>query len=196
MTDQNQPIFRLAKYLNMAFQDPQLHRAAAAFFRERDAVKARFPLLSLMYGVAENECEPGADMLSAFEGILWEAYWVDSFCSHSDCVDQCRRKLSMLLSVLVDPEFKHFHDPNLVAWSVVALLKVERTARASGLRRLFRPPEVELLDALLRDCEQHAAERRWLPNDLEEKLRVLEGRGIFLPSDLQAVIRVFRPAKS
>jgi hypothetical protein len=123
--------------------------------------------------------------------MLWEVSWVERFGEDTDCVEPCRRKVAMILSVLIDPDLKYLHDPLLAAWCVIALLKVERTARRPGLFRWTRPAELDSIEALLRDCEQHMADRRGLPVDLKEKLKILESRGVFLPSDLHAVLASF-----
>lgn len=187
MTTPEQIRHRLGVYLDLQASDPALVTTAGEFVRAREHIRLSFPFLALMYEVAEAE-GASAQMLTTFEATLFEVWWIDRFIADADCVEPCRRKIAMILSLLVDNDYRHVHDPNLRVWAVLRALTIERNARQTGLRRLLRSREVEMLERVISDCESHVRDNRPLPSDLPLRLRALESLAVFLPSDLYGAL--------
>ncbi len=177
---------RIGEYLTLDETDPQLISVVKTFAKEREGLLQAFPFLALMSGMAEADAaERTATVL---EAVLFDAWWVDRFILDGDCVANCRRKIAMILSLLVDDSYKYVHDPNMRVWAVIRALAVERTARRGGLKKFLRSREVEMLERVISDCQVHVRDGRPLPGDLATRLRGLESQGIILPSDIYSVL--------
>ncbi len=179
---------RLAEYLALEDTDPQFVQVIKSFEPKREQLLQAFPFLGLMYGMSEAEgAEHSAKVL---EAVLFEIWWVDRFIGDRECVSSCRRKIETLLSLLVDDSYHYTHDPNLSIWVVIRALVVERTARSGGLTKLLRSREIEMLERVIADCQQHVTDHRPLPRDLPTRLRALESQGVIFPSDIYPVLEV------